>query len=32
MVRSREGRNQQNTTPTSFEEFAAELAHAHQAA
>lgn len=31
-VASREGRNHENTTPTTFEDFAGELAHAYRAA
>ena len=30
-LHSLEGRNESNTTPTEFEEFAAELAHAYAA-
>ena len=30
-LHSLEGRNESNTTPTRFEEFAVELAHAHAA-
>ena len=30
-LHSLEGRNERNTTPTEFEEFAAELAHAYAA-